>query len=131
MTESAPGTKPTPEIEAKGLKAYEQARAYERLKTWRLPVTYVAFVLVPVITGVWVWAIGYHLLGWLNFGMAILLSWMGRFQWKQLRARHANNRRLLAQLEAEYGDQLSWVQVERHFTQLEKLKREVFPDPKP
>jgi hypothetical protein len=29
--------KPTPEIEAQGLKAYEQARAFERIRTWRLP----------------------------------------------------------------------------------------------
>ena len=50
---------------------------------------------------------------------------MGRFQWKQLAARHARNLRLLAELKAEYGEQLPWVQVEKHFAALEELKREI------
>jgi hypothetical protein len=120
--------KPTPDIEAKGLKAYEQVRAYERLKSWRLPLTYIIFALIPALCGAWMWATGYTTLAWINFLLAAFLAWQGRFQWKQLRARHANNLRLLAGLEAEYGDQLSWVQVEKHFAALEKLKQETTAD---
>jgi hypothetical protein len=32
---------------------------------------------------------------------------------------------LLATLESEYGDDLPWIQVEKHFAELEKLKREM------
>ncbi len=117
--------KPTPETEARGLKAYEQARAFERLRSWRLPLTYTIFALVPALTGAAMWALGHTTLAWLNFGVAVILAWMGRSQWKQLCARHARNLRLLAELKAEYGDQLPWIQMENHFAALEELKREM------
>jgi signal transduction histidine kinase len=115
----------SPDMEARGMKAYEQARAFERLRTWRLPLTFIVFALVPALSGAWMWALGHTLMAWLNFGAALFLAWMGQFQWKQLRARHAQNLRLLAELKAEYGDELPWVRVENHFAALEKLKREM------
>ena len=114
-----------PTDEARGMKAYEQVRAFERLRSWRLPLTFIVFALIPALSGAWMWALGYLTLAWLNFAAAVFLAWMGRFQWKQLRARHARNLRLLADLKAEYGDQLPWVQVENHFAALEELKREI------
>ena len=116
--------KPTPETEARGLKAYEQARAFERLRSWRLPMSFVIFALVPALSGAWMWSIGHTAMACLNFAVAVFLAWMGRFQWKQLQARHARNIRLLAELQGEYGDQLPWIQVEKHFAALEELKRE-------
>jgi signal transduction histidine kinase len=116
-----------PEDEARGMKAYEQARAFERLRTWRLQLTFIVFALIPALCGAWMWATGYSLLAWLNFFAAVLLSWMGRFQWKQLVARHGRNLRLLAELKAEHGAALPWVQVENHFAELEKIKRELGP----
>lgn len=113
------------EDEARGMKAYEQARAFERLRSWRLPLTYVVFALIPALSGAWMWALGHMILAGLNFLAAVLLAWMGRFQWRQLRARHARNLRLLAELKAEYGDELPWVRVENHFAELEKVKREI------
>jgi len=107
------------------MRAYEQVLAFERLRTWRLPLTFSIFVLIPALTGAWLWSIGHFAMGWLNFIVAMLLAWMGRFQWKQLVARHARNLRLLAELKAEYGEQLPWVQVEEHFAKLEELKREI------
>jgi hypothetical protein len=115
----------TSEDEARGMRAYEQARAFERLRSWRLPLSFAVFALIPALSGAWMWAIGHTLMAWLNFLAAVFLAWMGRFQWKQLRARYARNLRLLAELKAEYGDQLPWIQVENHFAELEKLKREI------
>jgi len=115
----------SPDIEARGMKAYEQARAFERLRSWRLPLTYTVFALIPALSGAWMGAIGHTTLAGLNFLVAVFLAWMGRFQWKQLRARHARNLRLLAELKAEYGDQLPWIQVENHFAALEELKGEM------
>src|SRR5277367_3664273 len=114
----------TPETEARGMKAYEQARAFERLRSWRLPLTFAVFALIPGLVGILMWMMGHTTMAWLNFVVAAILAWMGRFQWKQLRARHARNLRLLAELKAEHGDQLPWIQVENHFAELEKLKRE-------
>ena len=113
------------EMEARGMRAYEQVRAYERLRSWRLPVSLVVCALIPALTGAWMWALGYTMWAYLNWGAALFLAWMGQFQWRQLRARHANNLRLLAELKAEYGDALPWIQVENHFAELEKLKREM------
>jgi signal transduction histidine kinase len=118
----------TSDIEARGMRAYEQARAYERLRSWRLPLSFVAFALVPAVSGAWMWAIGHTMMAGFNFFAAIFLAWMGRFQWKQLRARHARNLRLLAELKAEYGDELPWIQVENHFAELERLRREMAED---
>ena len=118
-----------PEDETRGMKAYEQARAFERLRSWRLPLTYIVFALVPALSGAWMWAIGHTMMAGLNFLAAVFLAWMGRSQWKQLRARHARNLRLLAELKAEYGDQLPWIQVENHFSALEELKREIAENP--
>jgi len=114
-----------PEDEARGLKAYEQARAFERLRSWRLPVTFAVFALIPAASGVWMWTLGHTILAGFNLATAVFLAWMGRFQWKQLRARYARNMRLLDQMKAEHGDQLPWIQVEKHFAELEKLKREM------
>lgn len=107
------------------MKAYEQARAFERLRSWRLPVTFAAFALIPALSGVLMWSLGHTTMAWLNFGVAVFLAWMGQFQWKQLRARYARNLRLLAEMKAEYGDQLPWIQVEKHFAALAELKREM------
>jgi uncharacterized membrane protein len=115
----------TPETEARGMKAYEQARAFERLRSWRLPVTFALFAVIPALSGALMWHLGHTMMAWLNFGVAVFLAWMGRFQWKQLVARYARNRRLLAELKAEFGDRLPWIQVENHFAELEKLKREM------
>ena len=107
------------------MKAYEQVLAFERLRSWRLPLTFIVFALVPALSGAWMWSLGYTTLAWLNFAAAVFLAWMGRFQWKQLQARHARNLRLLAAMKEEHGDQLPWVQVENHFAELERLKREI------
>src|SRR5450631_3290122 len=115
----------TPETEARGMKAYEQVLAFERLRSWRLPATFTIFPLLGFLAGALLWATQHTTLAWLDFIVAAFLAWMARFQWKQLVARHARNMRLLAELKAEYGEQLPWVQVENHFAALEVLKREI------
>ena len=114
----------TPEIEARGMKAYEQARAFERLRSWRLPLSYAVFALMPVLGGVAMWATRRPLLAGFNFLGALFLVGIEWSHWRKLRARHAGNVRLLAELKEQYGDELPWIQVENHFAALEKLKRE-------
>jgi hypothetical protein len=114
-----------PEDEARGLKAYEQVRAFERLRTWRLPLSFGLCALVPAVSGVWMGGLGHMILCGLNLVIAVFLAWMGWLQWKRLLARHARNLRLLAQMKAEHGDALPWIQVENHLAELEKLKREI------
>jgi hypothetical protein len=115
----------SPDLEARGLKAYEQARAFERLRSWRLPLTFAVFALVPALSGAWMWHLGHTAMAGLNFVAALFLAWMGRLQWKHLCVRYARNLRLLAELKAEYGDALPWIQVEKHFAALDQLKQEL------
>ncbi len=115
----------TPMDEAAGMKAYEQARAFERLRSWRLPVSYAVFVLVPVVSGVAMAVLGHLRLAVFIFLAAVFLAWMAWSHWKGLTTRYAGNRRLLEQLEKEHGEDLPWVAVEKHFRELEKLKQEL------
>ena len=115
----------TPDTEASGLKAYEQARAFERLRSWRLPLSYGVFVLVPVLSGAGMLALGHPVLATASFAAAVAFGWISWSHWKQLRARYARNVRLLATLKAQFGDELPWIQVENHFAALERLKVEM------
>ena len=115
----------THDDEARGLKAYEQARAFERLRTWRLPLSFTICAVAPALTAVWMWSLGHPILAGTNLAIGLFLAWTGRIQWKHLQARYARNMRLLEQLKAEHGDALPWIQVEKHFADLEKLKQDL------
>ena len=114
-----------PDIEARGLTAYEQARAFERLRGWRLPVSYGVFVLLPVVLGIFAWIEGRTVMAVVNGLVALFLVVVSGLHCQRLKMRYGENLRLLAELEEKYGDQLPWVQVEKHFAALEELKREV------
>jgi len=114
-----------PEIEARGLKAYEQTRAFERLRAWRLPVSYGIFVLIPIGFGFATLAVGYKAMGVAQLGVAVLFAVGARLNWKQLEKRYAENLKVVAEMEEAYGDALPWVKVERHFAELEKLREEL------
>jgi hypothetical protein len=119
------GDKPTREIEEKGLKAYEQARAYERLRTWRLPVSYAIPPLGLAATGVAAWVTHRPWLCGVSLSLALLVAVRLWLEWRRWRLRYAENVALLAKLKADYGDALPWIQVENHFAALEALKREL------
>jgi hypothetical protein len=115
----------TPQVETEGLRAYEQARAFERLREWRLPVSYGIFVAIPILCGLVALRFGRVEMGILQFGAAILFAVIAWFQWRRLKRRYAKNFALVLDLERTYGDQLPWVQVENHFAALEKLQQEL------
>jgi hypothetical protein len=112
-------------MEAKGLLAYEQARAFERLRTWRLPLGYFVFVLVPALNGAAMWGLGHRRMAALNFLALLVLVLVSWLHWNWLRAAYAVNLKLLAELEAAYGDRLPWLQVEKHLAKLDQLKRDL------
>jgi len=115
----------TPEIEAKGLRAYEQVCAFERLRAWRLPLSYVVFTLIPVVIGMVMLKRGFTTWADLNFLAGAVLLVGAWFHWRHLCVRYVKNQHLLAELEQAYGEQLPWVLVEKHFAELAKLKREL------
>jgi hypothetical protein len=119
----------TAEIEARGMKAYEQARAFERLRSWRLPLSYAVFALIPVLNGAWMWKIGHVMMAEFNCVAAVFLAVVGWLHWRRLQMLYTRNVKLLAELKAEYGDELPWIQVENHFAALEELKREIVTGP--
>jgi len=114
-----------PEMEAKGMKAYEQVRAFERLRTWRLPLAYGVFVSIPALTGVAMWEYGFEQPSELTFCFAVGFAVVSWFHWRQLKAIYAANLKLLADLDALHGELLPWRQVEKHLAELEQLKREL------
>jgi len=113
----------TPEIEAKGLKAYEQARAFERLRAWRLPLSYVIFQVIPLLSGVMAWQVGRTLMGAMNFAAAADLPWF-RGCTGVAAGRYGITRSCCRDGEDLWGA-VAWVQVEKHFAELEKLEREL------
>lgn len=117
--------KPTPEIEAQGLKAYEQARAFERLRTWRLPLVYGAAAATPLFLAYSAWRSGNMGITGMGVGFTVFVFVLVVVQWRRLRRQYAENRSLLEKLEATYGEALPWLQVEHHFALLEELKREI------
>jgi hypothetical protein len=112
-------------MEARGLKAYEQVRAFERLRTWRLPLVYAVAPIVPAVLGVAAWRLGYPALFAAGAAFAMFMAVRVWLEWKRLHRNYEENLVLLAKLEATYGDALPWVQVEKHFVALEELKREI------
>jgi hypothetical protein len=117
--------KPEPEIETKGLTAYEQVRAFERLRTWRLPVVYTAAPIVPAVFGLAALRLGHPAYFAVGAGVAAFVAVRVWLQWRHLHRLYAENLTLLARLEATYGDALPWVQVENHFAALEEIQREI------
>lgn len=115
----------SPELETKGLRAYEQARAFERLRTWRLPLGYLVFVLVPALSGAVMWELGHRRMAALNFLALLVLTLVSWLHWTWLRANYGANIKLLAEMEAAYGDGLPWLRVEKHLAELEQLKRDL------
>ncbi|HEX4141332.1 MAG TPA: hypothetical protein VHY09_13365 [Candidatus Methylacidiphilales bacterium] len=122
------GEKPTPEIEAQGLKAYEQARAFERIRAWRLPVAYTMPSVAFMALGAAAWLTHHLFLSAACFGLAPLVAVRMWFEWRRLWRLYEDNLALLARLEEAYGDALPWVQVEHHFAALEDLKRKIAAD---
>jgi hypothetical protein len=117
--------KPTPEIEAQGLRAYEQARAFERIRTWRLPVVYTAIPLFVALYGVATWKTGHPNIAELSWLLAVLLAGAVCLKWNNLRSQYARNVKLLAEMERTYGDKLPWIQVERHMAAVDELQRDI------
>jgi hypothetical protein len=115
----------THEVEAAGLRAYEQVRAFERLRAWRLPMSYVFFSMIPLTTGFALLKGGHPVLGELHLTTALFFVAGSCFHWRWLVRRYTNNLKLLAQQEQLYGDQLPWVQVEKHLAALDRLKRDL------
>jgi hypothetical protein len=114
----------TPEIEEKGMRAYERVQAFARVRTWRLPLSYVFFALFPALTGVAFWVKECPGLATMNFLAAILFVVVGWLHWKRLVARNALDVEFLAELKRVHGAALPWVEVENHFAELERLKVE-------
>jgi hypothetical protein len=116
-----------PQIEARGLLAYEQARAFESLERKRPLLFFIYGVLALFCLGTGGEAMTLHR----YFGAALALA-SGLFvaltpwlHWRGLRARYAVNLALLAGLKREYGEVLPWLEMERHFAALEKLQQEL------
>lgn len=116
----------TAEAEARGMKAYEQARAFENLRAWKLPVSYAVLVVVPVVFGGALFQMEHVKLATVSGILAVSFAGACWFHWQKLKRLYAWNLALLTDMKKAYGDQLPWVQMENHFAKLERLKQELF-----
>jgi ABC-type bacteriocin/lantibiotic exporter with double-glycine peptidase domain len=114
-----------PDLEAKGLLAYEQAGAFESLQRRQLPLISTGLTLLMLLCGLVLLKLHEALLAGVTLGGAVLFPILAWRKWQRLRVQHAENLRLLAELQAQYGDLLPWIQVEKHFAALEQLQREL------
>ncbi|MCE0499610.1 MAG: hypothetical protein LV481_16850 [Methylacidiphilales bacterium] len=115
----------TPQAESEGLRAYEQVRAFERVRSWRLPLSYLVFSMIPMATGIGLLKMGHTTFGELHLLLALCFVAGSCFHWHGLLKRYTKNLQLLTEQQKLYGDQLPWVQVEKHFAALDQLKRDL------
>jgi hypothetical protein len=115
----------TPQAEMEGLRVYEQVRAFERVRSWRLPLCYLIFAMIPMATGAGLLKMDYPVLGELHLATAFFFMAGSGVHWHWLLKRYAKNLQFLAEQEKVYGDQLPWVQVEKHFAALDRLQRDL------
>jgi len=108
-----------------GLLAYEQTLAFAALRRKKLPWVYVLSPIVLAAAGGAALMGGFLSLAATCWASAVLFAIFAAWNWRRLRALDGRNRALLARLQAQYGDDLPWLQVERHLAALEKLKAEV------
>lgn len=115
----------TPEIEARGLKAYEQVCAFEALRRRKLPWIYAGFTLILLASGVAMLDFKELKLAEVFLISAFFFGLGSGLSWRKLLARYAANAKLVEELETTYGDELPWIKVEKHFAELAKLQREL------
>ena len=114
-----------PEVETAGLRAYEQARAFEELERRRLPLIYGGLTFFILIGGMVMWQLKASGFAETTFLMALVFAVITIIHWRDLKRRHRRNLQLLKELEARYGEDLPWLQVERHLAAVEKLQEEL------
>ncbi len=114
-----------PEVEASGLRAYEQARAFEELERRRLPLIYGGLTTLILIGGMVMWRLHAPGFAETTFLMAIIFSVITIIHWRELKRLHRQNLLLLKELEEKYGENVPWLEVERHLAAVEKLQREL------
>ena len=107
-----------------GTLAYEQVQAFASLRRKRIGLIYVLFPVVLVVMGVAAWLDGAISLGLTCLGGALLSAFFATWNWRRLLAQDERNRARLARLQAQYGDDLPWLQVERQLAEIRRIQEE-------
>jgi len=107
-----------------GTLAYEQVQAFAALRRRRLGLIYALLPAVPAILGVAAWWCGVKSLGLVGLGGALAAALFEVWNWRRLLAQDARNRALLARLQAQYGDDLVWLQVDRQLAEIRRIQEE-------
>lgn len=114
--------KASPQIEAEGLRIYDKVCAFERLRWRRLPAIYCGITLLIVISGFALMLIDRPIWALTCLILAIFFAGIAWLNWKKLTQAYEKNLKFLADLESTYGEDLPWIQVEKHLAALEQLK---------
>jgi hypothetical protein len=114
-----------PELEREGWLAYEQARAFESLRRRRLPVVYAGLTALLIVMGLVACKVERPVLGTVFLAVAILFPIVAWNTARFFRFRHDENLQRLAALKARYGENLPWLEVERHMAAVAELQNEL------
>jgi ABC-type bacteriocin/lantibiotic exporter with double-glycine peptidase domain len=114
--------KAPPQVEAEGLRIYDKICAFERLRRRRLPAIYCGITLLIVMSGFALMFIDRPLWALTCLVLAIFFSGMAWLNWRKLTQGYGKNLDILTELENTYGEDLPWIQVEKHLAALEQLK---------
>jgi hypothetical protein len=107
-----------------GLLAYEQVQAFAALRRKQVVVAYICLPALLALAGAAGMLAGWPAVGALVVAAAIGCAMFAAWNWRRLRELDAKNRNLLAQLEAKYGEELPWLQVERQLAEIRRIEAE-------
>ena len=114
--------KPDSAQEEIGLRAYESARAFEALQRRRLPWLYSLAVVIFAACGLILLNMNQLKFGLFLLVAAIWFAFTAWSNWRSLKKRYLENLALLAQLEAQFGEDLPWLKIERHLAEVQALR---------
>jgi hypothetical protein len=109
---------------AAGTLAYEQVQAFASLRRKRIGLIYVVFPVLLVVMGGAAWSYGVKSLSLVCVGSALASGLFEAWNWRRLLAQDERNRALLVRLQAQYGDDLPWLQVERQLAEIRRIQEE-------
>ena len=99
--------------------------AFEALQERHLPWIYAGFALAMGVMGGKIFLLGHETMAAFLVMGGILFGFWTHRHWQDQKRRYAENVKLLTDLEGTYGDDLPWIQVEKHFEALAKLEEEL------
>jgi fatty acid desaturase len=107
-----------------GQAAYDHVAAFAALRRRRMGFIYALFPILLALAGAGAWFHAQRALGAFVMAIAVADAVFAGWNWHRLRRNDESNRALLARLEAQYGEELPWLQAERQMAEIRRIQAE-------